>query len=455
MKTIKRTILLGIFFFIIIAMNSKVHAASASISANKTSAKVGDTIKISVTTNAAAWNVKVSGAVSKTIVGYSDDAENTKKTTTINFKPKSKGTYKVSISGDVSDGSTNKTKSVSGSVSIKVTEKNSSSTSDSKSDSDKDDKKTTTTTQKSTNANLSNLGITPTKYDFHNFKAATTSYTISVPNEAEKISIYATKANAKATLTGTGAKTLKEGRNVFYVKVTAEDKKTTKTYTLIINRKAAEEDKKEDDEEKKEDKEPEETKDEETNTVETPTKDEEETAGITKLSVSRYNISPSFEQDVYEYTLDLNDDVEQLDIKTETSSDDIEVEIVGNEDLVEGENVITILAKDTNANSTLTYQIIVNKNVTNIDVTALNTIITDAQNTLNKKRLIVKGTIAIIVLLIILYLIESYRVNKKKGFDITEENEETSELEDDELHLEEKIEERYNINSDKKGKRFK
>ena len=46
-----------------------VDAATASISANKTSATVGDTVTISVSMNAAAWNTKLTGAVPKNFAG--------------------------------------------------------------------------------------------------------------------------------------------------------------------------------------------------------------------------------------------------------------------------------------------------------------------------------------------------------------------------------------------------
>ena len=88
-------------------------------------------------------------------------------------------------------------------------------------------------TNKSNNANLSNLGIKPN--DFKGFKISTTSYNVSVPNDVENITIYATAQDKKATITGDGAQKLNVGKNKLNVIVTAEDG-TTKTYTINIKR---------------------------------------------------------------------------------------------------------------------------------------------------------------------------------------------------------------------------
>lgn len=59
MKKTFRVILLAIFTFVMIALFSKVNAASASISASKTTATVGDSVTITVNFTAAAWDLQV------------------------------------------------------------------------------------------------------------------------------------------------------------------------------------------------------------------------------------------------------------------------------------------------------------------------------------------------------------------------------------------------------------
>lgn len=87
----------------------------------------------------------------------------------------------------------------------------------------------------STNANLSSLSVdgyelTPA------FNKDTDSYTLEVENDIEKVIINATKADSSATISGTGEKSLTEGLNKFEIVVTAE-KGNKKIYTIEITRK--------------------------------------------------------------------------------------------------------------------------------------------------------------------------------------------------------------------------
>lgn len=435
MKKIKKTILLVIFYLIIMSAFSTVNATSASLSSNKKSMTVGDTAKITVTIKAAAWNITISGATSKSIVGYSDDGENTTETTTINFKPTSKGTYKINLSGDITDGTSLDTSTVSDSVTITVKEAtestNTSNSTSSNSSNNKSSSSESTTTKVSSNATLKNLGITPYKYDFSTFKPATTSYTVDVPYEAETINIYATTTSTKATVTGTGSKKLSVGKNTFNVKVTAEDKKTTKTYTLIINRQ-------EEKVEEPKEEEPEDTIPTNSNIV----------TGLTNLNIVGYTISPEFNNDIYEYKLDVTDDLSKLEIQTETSNDSIKVDIVGNEEFEEGENVITILVYNPADDNTTTYQIIVNKDLSKTNLVDLNDLMSEAQNKIKKQKFIIEGTIAIIVILIIIYLLERYIIQKRQKEDDGLENIETIEYRLDK-------EQEHTKRASEKGKRFK
>ena len=91
---------------------------------------------------------------------------------------------------------------------------------------------------KSDNAKLSALeiaGVTLTPA----FAADVTSYTASVENTVDKVTVTATAADSKATVAGTGEKTLAVGNNAITVEVTAENGTTTKTYTITVNRAAA------------------------------------------------------------------------------------------------------------------------------------------------------------------------------------------------------------------------
>lgn len=253
----------------------------------------------------------------------------------------------------------------------------------------------------STDATLKNLGITPREYDFSGFKPETTRYSLEVQNDVEKISIYAYAKDAKATVTGAGTKTLEEGENKYSIEVTAEDKKTTKTYELIITRveKTEEEPEQED-----------------------PTV---EVTGLTSLQIAGYTLNPEFTPDVHEYTLDITDMVESLDIRTSTSDTNTTVEIVGNSDFKDGENLITILVHNSTEDKTDTYQIIVNiddNDTTIAGMTQVDNTIEQGQEEYNKQQKIVKIVIIAVIVLIIIFLIARNKIRKDMDYDEDEEN---------------------------------
>ena len=499
MKSLKRIILLTILIVAIIAAFSKVNAASANISSNKTSMNVGDTATITVSYTAAAWNVQVSGAASFSSADASSNAKNISKSAILKFKPKKAGTYTINLSGDVTD-ENGKTTDLSKSIKIIVKEKSSNNSNST------DNTTTNDTTTTSSDATLSNLGIKPN--DFSGFRKANTSYSVSVPKNVDKISIYATPSNSKATVTGTGSKSLKIGKNTFNIKVTAEDKKTTKTYTLTITRKSEEETSsdatlknlgirpKEYDftgfrptlttynvsvpnnvekitiyataknakdtisgigtktlkigqnkcEIKVTSADKKNTKTYVINVTRKEEQDEEETdekeeknettivAGIKEINIKGADITPEFSQNVYSYNVDVPSGTKKLEIETETTSDDIEVEIAGNEDLKEGENVITLLVHNKKNDATATYQINAKVENQKIDLSALNDELKDAKSNANKQSWIIKGTIIAIVVLIIIYLIHRGKIFREQDED---------EYEDDEEYYEENDEQQY------------
>ncbi len=163
-------------------------------------------------------------------------------------------------------------------------------------------------TKQSSNANLGNLGITPN--DFTGFRAATLDYNVTVPNDVEKINVYAKTQDPNAKITsGTGDHNLNVGENAIQVVVTAENG-NTQTYTINVKR---------EEKAKEENKVPENV----------PASD------LKKLEVKGYKITPEFSANVYEYKLDVKLDVTELEIITEKQNDKIDIEVVGNTDLKE------------------------------------------------------------------------------------------------------------------------
>ncbi len=242
-----------------------------------------------------------------------------------------------------------------------------------------------TTNGKSSNTNLSNLGITPN--DFKGFKPQTTTYNVTVPKDLESITIYATAQSSKATISGIGKKNLGEGTNKFEIIVTAENG-ATKTYILNI------------------------TKSE--NTKNTENVQEKYTGdGLASLNIENVELSPKFDTIVYEYSVEYIGEDTKLNINATTTDPYYDIEITGNENLVEGENIINILVTDPDGNNVAVYQINVNKSLVNEEI----------NNKEDKKDQVKKIIIGIIIAaLIITIIIVIIKIKRNKEWEYDEED---------------------------------
>ena len=175
--------------------------------------------------------------------------------------------------------------------------------------------------EKSTNKNLAKLevkpeGLTP------EFKKDVTDYTIKVPNSIEKLDIIAEAEDSKSKVEISGNDKLVEGDNIVKILVTAEDG-TTRTYIITATRE----------------------------------KTVQSSLRLSALTIEGINIEPAFSPDIFAYTAILsNSEINELKVNAT-------IEILGNSNLQDGENVITILLKSTKTDETTTYQITVNKPV--------------------------------------------------------------------------------------------
>ena len=257
--------------------------------------------------------------------------------------------------------------------------------------------KTTNTSKKSSNANLSNLGITPN--DFKGFKAQTTSYNVTVPTDVESVTIYANAQDSKAKISGVGKQNLQTGKNEFEVVVTAEDG-TTKTYTLNITRDTSSQ-----------------------NTENVPAKYTGD--GLSSLNIENLELDPKFDTQKYEYTVKYFGEKEKLDINATATDPYYIVEITGNEKLIEGENIINILVSDPDGNNVATYQITVKKALVDEEAIA------KEKQEQTKRMVIIGGGIALVIIVIIVIIVI---VKKRRKRD----------WEYDDYEEEEKIENDYN-----------
>lgn len=160
----------------------------------------------------------------------------------------------------------------------------------------------------------------------------------------------------------------------------------------------------------------EETPTEETPEEETPTEEvPDEIFGLSKLEIKNQTLSPKFDVETYEYTIGLKEDISSLEIEAVANNENATVEIIGNENLKDGENVITILVTNAETEEVATYQIIVNKNVQKETVAQVNWLQPSTWGTREK---IIAGTIGALILIIIVLIIVKIRLARKEDDDL-------------------------------------
>ncbi len=335
MKKCNKIIGLTLILFMCITMVfpfSKVYgAASASIKASKNTIYVGESTKITVSVNSSeTWSLRITSAGGK-LTGTPTDAdaagsEVSKQVISCDFTADTAGTYKISLSGEIA-GSDLKKQSVSSSVTITVKNKEQTPVTPSNNDVPQETKPTTTTTTKSSNNYLASLkiseGTLSPKFSFRTYK-----YTVDVGEEVDSIKVTASAEHNKAKVSGTGTKTLKPGENKINIIVKAEDGKE-RTYTITVNKQDSEVLLK--------------------SLKLQGVKSEEE-----KVDLS---YSPEFSSEVYEYSVNVANDITKIDVEAVASKEDYKVEITGNDDLKDGENIITILVKAKDSDKVTTYKI--------------------------------------------------------------------------------------------------
>ena len=182
---------------------------------------------------------------------------------------------------------------------------------------------------KSNNASLTSLVVSQGELT-PGFNADTLNYTVTVPDTLNTIKITATPA-AGASYSGSGNKTLAAGENKFEIIVIAEDGSTQRTYTLTVMRGE-------------------------------PAKP----SGILKsLTINNIGcvLDPDFKPEKFKYTVEVGEDITDLDFKYETEDPEAKVEIMGNKDFKDGKNVVTIHVEASDGSEFKEYKITVLKNM--------------------------------------------------------------------------------------------
>jgi len=179
----------------------------------------------------------------------------------------------------------------------------------------------------SDNANLKTLSISGQNIS-PAFDKNTTNYTLTVPNSVSSVTVNATAEDSKASVSGTGSKSLNVGENTISVVVTAENK-TKKTYNIKVTREAA-----------------------------SVVQSSDNT--LKGLSVSGYDMSPAFNKDTTNYEVTVPNSANEIIVNHSKNNDKASVEVIGANNLKVGDNTVTVKVTAENG-SVKEYKIIVHK----------------------------------------------------------------------------------------------
>ncbi len=214
--------------------NNKV-LASGYISTSSGKVTVGSTFSATASVSGvASWSIRISasGPVSGCSGSFADttpSGNNGSKSYTVSCKATGTGNITVSLSGNATDQNLNR-QNLSGSRTVTVVEKSSSNNNGGGTSTNNVIKKEKT---KSSSTKLEEFGVKGYKIT-PEFNNDTNSYSLTVPYDTTKITIYTSRSSDKQTVTGIGDKEVTIGENKFNVVVTAEDG-TRKTISLNVN----------------------------------------------------------------------------------------------------------------------------------------------------------------------------------------------------------------------------
>ena len=254
-----------------------------------------------------------------------------------------------------------------------------------------------------------NQKATMTKVQVGDKTYTKSGFTVKVGNEVTSIKVVPTISNGESyTINGGTGNTVKleEGTNTVNIKLASGN-----TYKIYIRRAAK--------------------VDDTPNIIDEDQKQQEEekvflksllVKGITlEEETIELSFTPEFSSEVYEYRIILDEtmfNITKLDIEALANKDDCTVEINGNEEIQDGENVIIITVKSKDGKITQTYRIIVTKQ------TEVEPIVADIDEghkqeensffTKDTLKIIIVSATSVIAILGIIFAVIEYRYGKNK-----------------------------------------
>lgn len=208
------------------------------------------------------------------------------------------------------------------------------------------------------------------------FSETRTYYTLVLDESTESLLIQATPTNENLQYEIKGNENLQIGENIVTITVYSSDKSKNKVYTI--------------------------------NVLKTNNPDEYN-ALLGTLIVDNYTFTEDFFPEIFEYVTENSTNEDKVDVFAYPQIPDAKVEISGNTNLHDGENIITVKVTSQNGKASREYTININKgNHTSLDKTQSNTNIDNV--TLSNNSTDMKGftkfiTISIILIIILIAVI--------------------------------------------------
>ena len=421
-KNVKKILFLILLFFVILFYNTIVNAASFSASASKTTLTKGSTATVTITASDCAGKFSITSSDSNvvSISSSSEWVESGSKSITITAKKE--GSAKITVkAADVSDSSANV---VSGSKSISITVKDTTSNNNSNSNSNNSN-------SNNSNNNNNNNNPTPAEPTF-----TSTNETVYAKSKANIRSSYSTSSTKVGSLSEGDSVTRIGIGNNGWSKITYNGQTAYVSTSLLTKTKPEENNRNN------------ETTDNTTdNSEENNDKPEETILQLDELKIENYDLTPEFSKDIYEYKVNIDEDIGKLNIEPISNDKDITIEVKGNENLKIGDNLITITLKKDGVEEKV-YNITVTKKenvkvetVTKINQDLLNQEIEQINRNLKIRQWTIRGIIIFVTILIIIIIILRY---------ITVRNETEEYFNNDYINIRDKFNElNNNINNEK------
>lgn len=416
MKKTKRTLKLLISFIAIslILIFNKSFASSVNLSAGRTSMKVGETTTVTGSVTSGDWNLTLSGnGQSRHLVSNNGTkAGNASDSASITFSPSAPGSCTFTLTGDETDYYTEQTVDVSKSVTIYVSAADPAPTptptptpsAPKKNDvthegtNNNNTQSTTDNKQKSNNTHLKSLTVSAGSLNTA-FNRDNQNYSLVFSNQDElknltQITINAEAEDGNAKVTGTGTFAVKNGEQSFSIRVTAENGINYRTYVISLNKPA--------------------------DTTENADNLKIETLEINAVdedgNQTKVDLDKDFNPDELEYSINVDENIKSLSINAKVGDDTI-VTIDGADNLLPGENIVTVTLTSKNDETIKkVYTIKVNK-AGNTDDDMENLIMDNEILGENSKRPLTKSLIVgliILIAILVVVLITLLVVNKKK-----------------------------------------